>query len=337
MDKNVWLDDAVRMKVDENLTWNEITKQLRHHFPENANEVNVYDTIRGNVRRTERYKEMQRIKGGNPVVPEPTKRKIEKITQNLEPDVVNSKWGGRRTITFGLMGDTQINSKYTQLTHLHDFYDVCSRYGVDTVYHTGDIDEGEQMRTGHQYECYTQGADDHVDEIIRVYPKRTGIKTLFITGNHDASMIKHCGFDIGRAINEKRSDMTYLGRDCSVIQLTPNCSLELRHPWDGTAYAISYKMQKMIEAMQGGDKPNILAVGHYHKIEYLSYRNVHAFQTGTFQAQTPWMRGKGIAAMMGGWIVEVDVDGDGSIRSIKQELIPYYKAIKDDYKNFSAR
>jgi DNA polymerase II small subunit/DNA polymerase delta subunit B len=96
-------------------------------------------------------------------------------------------------------------------------------------------------------------------------------------------------------------------------------------------------MLKMIEAMQGGDKPNILAVGHYHKIEYISYRNVHAFQTGTFQAQTPWMRGKGIAAMMGGWIVEVDVDGDGSIRSIKQELIPYYKAIKDDYKNFSAR
>jgi len=270
-------------------------------------------------------------------MPEPPKPKKEIVFQNLEPDIIPAKWGGRRTIRFALMGDTQINSKYTQLTHLHDFYDICSRYGIDTVYHTGDIDEGEQMRTGHQYECYTQGADDHVDEIISVYPKRTGIKTYFITGNHDASIMKHCGHDIGRAISEKRSDMIYLGRDCSVVQLTPNCSLELRHPWDGTAYAISYKMQKMIEAMQGGDKPNILAVGHYHKIEYISYRNVHAFQTGTFQAQTPWMRGKGIAAMMGGWIVEVDVDSDGSIRSIKQEIIPYYKAIKDDYKNFSAR
>ena len=342
MDKTIWLDEAVRMKVDENLTWNEITKKLKHHFPDTMNDVHVYDTIRGNVRRTERYKEMQRGRNGAQggivsVVQEPPKPKKETVYQNLEPDVVSAKWGGRRTIRFALMGDTQINSKYTQLTHLHDFYDVCSRYGIDTVYHTGDIDEGEQMRTGHQYECYTQGADDHTDEIIRVYPMRTGIKTYFITGNHDASMIKHCGFDIGRAISEKRPDMSYLGRDCSVVQLTPNCSLELRHPWDGTAYAISYKMQKMIEAMQGGDKPNILAVGHYHKIEYISYRNVHAFQTGTFQAQTPWMRGKGIAAMMGGWIVEVDVDSDGSIRSIKQELIPYYKAIKDDYKNFSAR
>ena len=335
MDKTVWLDDAVRMRLDEGLQYSEIVQKLRRHFPSDMHDAEINKVIRDGVRRSERGKQMRSVTVARPIV-EP-KPKKESVFQNLEPDIIPAKWGGRRTIRFALMGDTQINSKYTQLTHLHDFYDVCSRYGIDTVYHTGDIDEGEQMRTGHQYECYTQGADDHVDEIIRVYPKRTGIKTLFITGNHDASMIKHCGFDIGRAITEKRSDMTYLGRDCSVIQLTPNCSLELRHPWDGTAYAISYKMQKMIEAMQGGDKPNILAVGHYHKIEYISYRNVHAFQTGTFQAQTPWMRGKGIAAMMGGWIVEIDVDGDGSIRSIKQELIPYYKAIKDDYKNFSAR
>ena len=32
---------------------------------------------------------------------------------------------------------------------------------------------------------------------------------------------------------------------------------------------------KMIEAMESDSKPNILAVGHYHKAEYLFYRNVH--------------------------------------------------------------
>ena len=58
------------------------------------------------------------------------------------------------------------------------------------------------------------------------------------------------------------------------------------------AYALSYKIQKMVEAMSGGEKPNILAVGHYHKLEMFPYRNVQCFQTGTFQAQTPWMRGK---------------------------------------------
>ena len=37
MDKTIWLDEAVRMKVDENLTWNEITKKLKHYFPDTMN------------------------------------------------------------------------------------------------------------------------------------------------------------------------------------------------------------------------------------------------------------------------------------------------------------
>ena len=259
--------------------------------------------------------------------------KISNIVVPSENKVVQP-WSGEKIIRFGLIGDSHINSKYVQLTHLHKLYDIFQSEGIDTVYHTGDIDEGEQMRAGHQYECYTQGADDHVREIIRVYPKRKGIVTKFITGNHDASIIKRCGYDIGYPIAKSREDMEYLGQASAVINLTPNCTLELRHPIDGTAYAISYKMQKMIESMSGGEKPNILAVGHYHKAEYIFYRNVHTFQTGCTLAQTPWMKGKGIAAHIGGWIVEVHVDDDGTITRIKQEYIPFYKAIKEDWLNW---
>ena len=259
--------------------------------------------------------------------------KISNIVVPSENKVVQP-WSGEKIIRFGLIGDSHINSKYVQLTHLHKVYDIFQSEGIDTVYHTGDIDEGEQMRAGHQYECYTQGADDHVREIIRVYPKRKGIITKFITGNHDASIIKRCGYDIGYPIAKNREDMEYLGQASAVINLTPNCTLELRHPIDGTAYAISYKMQKMIESMSGGEKPNILAVGHYHKAEYIFYRNVHTFQTGCTLAQTPWMKGKGIAAHIGGWIVEVHVDDDGTITRIKQEYIPFYKEIKEDWLNW---
>jgi predicted HTH domain antitoxin len=243
-------------------------------------------------------------------------------------------WNGEKIIRFGLMGDTQINSKYTQITHLHKFYDICKSEGIADIYHTGDIDEGEQMRPGHQYECYNQGADDHVNEIVRVYPKREGITTHFITGNHDASIIKRCGYDIGYPISNQRDDMIYLGQSDAVINLTPNCNLELRHPLDGTAYALSYKIQKLVESMSGGEKPNILAVGHYHKSEYLFYRNVHCFQSSSFQAQTPWLKGKGISVAIGGWIVEVNVDSEGTITRVRQEYIPFYKAIYEDYKNW---
>jgi hypothetical protein len=95
----------------------------------------------------------------------------EKLTvyENLNPKTHKQEWNQNQILTFGLMGDTQINSKYTQLTYLHHYYDICAARGIKDVYHTGDIDEGEQMRMGHQYECYHQGADDHIDEIVRTY------------------------------------------------------------------------------------------------------------------------------------------------------------------------
>lgn len=254
--------------------------------------------------------------------------------QNLVPEVNIQEWNGNDLITFGLMGDTQINSKYTQLTYLHQFYKICEQREIPNVYHTGDIDDGEQMRIGHQYECYMQGADDHKDEIVKNYPKINGITTHFITGNHDASIYKRCGMDIGKAIQAERPDMHYLGRDCAKIQLTPNCTLELRHPWDGTAYSLSYKPQKMMDGMEPDSKPNILGIGHYHKLEYLFYRNIHCFQTGCFQMQTPFTRGKGISVHLGGWIITVEVDKNGSIKRIIPEMIPFYKGIEDDYKNW---
>lgn len=269
-----------------------------------------------------------------PVAVKPAKPVQHIALENLTPKHHALDWDGGQVIRFGLMGDTQINSKYTQLTHLHRFYDICEQMGINTVFHVGDMDEGEQMRPGHAYECYEQGADDHVDEIVRVYPKREGITTYFITGNHDASLYKRAGMDVGKAIAARRPDMVYLGRDCAVVNLTDKCTLELRHPWDGTAYALSYKPQKIIEAMDADSKPNILAIGHYHKIEYLFYRNVHCFQTGCFQSQTPFTRGKGISVHMGGWIVEVRVDADGSIQEIVPLLVPFYAAVKEDWKNW---
>ena len=254
--------------------------------------------------------------------------------QNQEPKHHKAKWDGTETIRFAIIGDTQFGSKYAQITYLHSFYDLCEKEGIKTVYHTGDITDGLKMRVGHEYELYEISADDMRDDVVANYPKRSGITTYFITGNHDASLYKHVGYDIGQAISNLRSDMKYLGKDCAVINLTPKCTLELRHPWDGTAYALSYKMQKMIEAMESDSKPNILAVGHYHKAEYLFYRNVHALQTGCFQGQTPFTRGKGISVHMGGWIVTIRVDKTGTIQGFAPEFVPYYSSVKDDYKNF---
>ena len=256
------------------------------------------------------------------------------VIQNQEPTVYNPKWNGTTILKFAIIGDTQLGSKYAQISHLKSFYELCASEGIKDVYHTGDVTDGLKMHSGHEYELYKTSADDMVQDVIENYPRIEGITTHFITGNHDASIYKQVGYDIGNTITEERPDMKYLGRDCALIFLAPNCKLELRHPWDGTAYALSYKPQKMIEAMESDSKPNILAIGHYHKAEYLFYRNVHCLQTGCFQGQTPYTRGKGISVHMGGWIITIHVDKNGTITRFGSEFVPYYSSIKDDYKQY---
>ena len=259
---------------------------------------------------------------------------LAKITPQAEPQEIDVKWKGNRQIRFGVVSDNHINSKYTQITLLHEAYDRFQREGVKHVYNAGDLDEGEQMRKGHQYECYHQGADDHVDEIVRVYPVREKITTHFITGNHDASFIKLSGIDIGKQIANQRPDMNYLGQDDVIVNLTPHCRLEVMHPGGGSAYAWSYRPQKIVESLEGGTKPNVLLIGHYHKAEYLFYRNVHILQAGTTQAQTPWMRSKALHASMGCWIVELDVTDEGQVDACRSTFFPCYQPIVDDYKNW---
>lgn len=263
--------------------------------------------------------------------------KLEKlILPTQKKHIFSNNWDGNdKNFIFGVCSDTHFNSKYCQITHLHTFYDICKKEGISRIYHAGDIDEGENMRPGHKYECYAQGADDHCSNIVRDYPKRDGIETFFITGNHDHSMIKHCGFNIGPAIAKDRSDMIYLGPDSATVELTPNCRIELRHPANGSAYAISYHPQKIMESFSDDEKPAILIIGHYHKADYIFYRNIHCVQAGAFEAQTSWMKNKGIAAMVGGWIIEVTVNDDGYIRRFRTTFYPAYESIEDDWKNWS--
>lgn len=316
-----WHNRALELTA-QNLSRKEVAERIEKEF----GLTDMYNTVRCFL-----YKREKRAEKSKQRVEEPKRV----IVQNQEPEHFRTRWDGDQTIKFAIMGDTQFGSKYAQITYLHDFYDLCAREGITDVYHTGDLTDGLKMRTGHEYELYEVSADEMRDDVVKNYPKRDGITTHFITGNHDASIYKQVGYDMGMAIAMLRPDMNYLGRDCAVINLTPNCTLELRHPWDGTAYALSYKMQKMIEAMESDSKPSILAVGHYHKAEYLFYRNVHALQTACFQGQTPFTRGKGISVHIGGWIVTLSVNEEGTITRFSPEFIPYYNSIKNDYKNFS--
>lgn len=264
------------------------------------------------------------------------KQGVHSLSKILPPtdNWVVKPWGGEKTVRFGLVSDTHIGGVDTQLTLLHHLYDKFELEGITDVYHAGDLTDGEKMRPGHEYEIYMHGADAQAEHAVKVYPSRPGITTAFITGNHDYSFMKSIGLDIGKQVAARRSDMEYLGYMNATIQLSPGCTLELRHPLGGGAYALSYKIQKMIEAMAGGEKPSILAVGHYHKRGYFEYRSIHALLVPTTQGQTTFLRGLGSSAHLGGAIIELKLRDDGVISEFTPRFIPFYAAVKEDYRQW---
>lgn len=234
----------------------------------------------------------------------------------------NHNWG-KRHIRIGITGDFHIGSLYTADTARDDYFKRLKKSKVDAIYNTGDLTEGWNMRAGHTLECELQGADAQVKGVIERIPD-IGVPHYFITGNHDHAHWKNAGVDVGKWIDAERDDMHYLGRDNAFIELTEGTTLQLMHPAGGSSYAVSYRQQKIIESLSGGMKPSILATGHFHKSEYLFFRNVHAIQSGTFQAQTPFMQTKGLSAHVSGWILDIYTKRDGSIDRIEPKLFPYY-------------
>lgn len=88
--------------------------------------------------------------------------------------------------------------------------------------------------------------------------------------------------------------------------------------------------------MDENTRPTIMAVGHYHKLEYLYYLGVHCLQSGCFQSSTPFTIGKGIRVSMGGWIITLEIDENtGKMISLTPKAITFNTPIKEDYKDYN--
>jgi hypothetical protein len=98
------------------------------------------------------------------------------------------------------------------------------------------------------------------------------------------------------------------------------------HPGGGTAYAISYSVQQIINALEGGEKPAVAIYGHYPKLMSMNWRNVWVLQAGCCQDQTPFMRSdKKIQAHVGGVLVKLEQDpATGSIIGFTPQMWQYF-------------
>lgn len=235
------------------------------------------------------------------------------------------------TFTFGAAGDLHAASKYCRWDVREDLYKWFIEEGATCNFDTGNWIDGEARFN--KFDLEIIGLDNQIKLLARNHPK--GLKTYAVWGNdHEGWYVQREGVDVGRyaehLMQREGHEWFNLGfMESHVLLVNKNsgkkASMAIVHPGGGTAYAISYRIQKIIESYEGGEKPNIALYGHYHKLMSMLIRNVWTAQTGCQQDQTPFMRGKNIEAHVGGGLVRIVQDPEtGSIVRFSYEMARYF-------------
>jgi hypothetical protein len=171
------------------------------------------------------------------------------------------------------------------------------------------------------------------------YPKKKNITTYYIAAeDHEGWWHRKSNINIGRVMQQyfhhtyDRKDLVCVGfGECDIELRIKDMSkhargpiLKMIHPGGGTAYALSYKTQKQAEAYQGGEKPQVVLCGHYHKFDYNYHREIHNIMVGCAEDQSLFMRKNHIPAHVGYSIIEAKINPDGILESIRLEWKPFY-------------
>lgn len=236
----------------------------------------------------------------------------------------------------GLVSDTQIGSKYQQMTLLHDAYAHFEEIKVDCVLHAGDLVDGVGMYRGQHQETFLHNAEEQRKYTEWNYPVLSGgRKTYVLAGNHDYSFYKANGYDIVEHICEHREDLIYRGFFTHTFDFK-GVTIRLEHPGGGVAYARSYRIQKHIENITGfvqsvGTKPPaLMTFGHWHIPLHLpQYMGVDAISLPCFQAQTPYLVQKGLSPTVGYATADVYLNEEGNLAASRIEFVNMNDRIKE--------
>ena len=233
---------------------------------------------------------------------------------------------------FGVIADTHLCNRNARLDALNALYDIYEAEGVHAVFLAGNLVDGEW--SWNRQELLRYGIEGQICYAAENFPKRDGVTTYFITANdHEGWWCKYTGLDVGRHMKHAfeqdlgRPDLKWIGHveaDYVLDEDHPRTVLRISHPGGGTAYALSYTTQKIVESLQGGEKPMIMIVGHFHKFVELYPRNVYVIQPGCVEDQTLFMRTKKIDAHVGGCLISTRITTTGGLGWVDSRFIPFY-------------
>jgi len=156
----------------------------------------------------------------------------------------------------GVVADTHVANVHHRADVLADAYAVFAKRRIMHVMHAGNIIDGYADRIN-RGEVTHPWLSKQAELLADTYPQNSGRKTYFITGEcHEGWYGKVVG-DVGRFIqyeceNHGRNDLVYAGhmeRDVVLQSSNGRAVVRVLHPGGGSAYAMSYRPQKIIECV----------------------------------------------------------------------------------------
>ena len=193
----------------------------------------------------------------------------------------------------GFVADTHIGSKYERMDVLNALYDRFENYGIETVFHGGNWIDGEARFN--KFDIYVHGIEAQVANFLKKYPQRKGMTTKIISGDdHEGWYVQREHINIGQVMVDRARaagrydlvDLGYMERNIEYVQEGGSSVIRVIHAGGGSTYAWSYTSQKYAESLQGGEKPNIVLVGHFHKFDFSYPREIYMIQGGCFTGNT---------------------------------------------------
>ena len=241
--------------------------------------------------------------------------------------VFGDKWQ-----TYGLVADTHLCSRFAREDALAAVYDIFEQEGITKVFHAGNMVDGYIPRINGD-SVYCSSIDDQTQYVIDHYPKKKNISTLYVTGaDHEGWWGKE-GFGWGNhlqmiANQQGREDLIYMGHveaDVEFKNRGGSAIMKVQHPGGGSAYSRSYTGQKLVESLEGGEKPAILVQGHYHVSNFMQERNVYVISMPGLEDQTIFGRQKRLRMEVGAAILRFKQNPfDGTIARLSLEFIRFF-------------
>lgn len=214
----------------------------------------------------------------------------------------------------GLISDTHLCSDAERLDLVEKAYDRFAEDGIKTVIHAGDICDGWEVYRGHVQHVKVAGGQNQAKYVIDNYPSRKGIKTYFISGNHDnksfekmgtdQSSLIVSGFEHNNRIVQGRKDLVYLGQYSRTLMFPNEITTQVLHPHGGSAYAVSYPQQKRSREMRSDTRPHLQLSGHFHTFNWIVQDFTHFVALPAFQDETEFFIRLGFGRQMGFCLLE---------------------------------